>query len=198
MLIVFAKYPAAGQAKTRLIPAVGPIEAADLQHRMTLRTLATARQFSRETGIDIEARSTGATAEQMEGLYGDDLRYRDQGEGDLGRRLHTAIAEGFGNGARTVVVVGTDCPALTTQHLWTAQRALTTTDLVVGPAVDGGYYLIGLRQPRKELFEGIMWSSERVLEQTLDIAGRLGLSTQLLELLADIDRPEDLQHLPPL
>jgi len=196
MLIVFVRYPAPGKAKTRLIPAVGPVAAADIQHRMSLCTLAVASEFGRDHKVDAEVRFTGGTAEQMVPLYGRDLRYRDQGEGDLGQRLKLAVADAFDAGARTVVVIGTDCPKLSAGHLRDAHEALLDADVVLGPALDGGYYLIGLRQAHLQLFDDIAWSTQRVLQQTLDATSRLGLSVQLLETLADVDRPEDLQHLP--
>ena len=196
MLIVFVKYPEPGKSKTRLVPAIGATKAAEIQHEMSLRTLATAREFGRRTRNDVEIRITGATAEAMAMLYGTDLRYREQSAGDLGRRLRLAIAEGFCAGALTVLVIGTDCPALTVAHLGAAQDALAETDGVLGPAFDGGYYLIGLRQPQCELFEGITWSTDQVLRQTVDATTRAGLSVRLLEKLADIDRPEDLTLLP--
>ena len=197
MLIVFVKYPEPGKSKTRLIPAIGATKAAEIQHQMSLLTLATAREFSHRTGNDVEIRFTGSTAEAMATLYGSDLRYREQSEGDLGERLRLAIDEGFYSGAPNVVVIGTDCPALTVAHIAAAQDALAETDVVLGPAFDGGYYLIGLRQPQCELFEGIAWSTNQVLQQTLNAAKRAGLSVRLLETLADIDRPEDLQLIGP-
>jgi len=196
MLIIFVRYPEAGRAKTRLIPAIGAVAAAEMQHEMSVRTLATARQFAKGANDWIEVRFAGGTPEQMAALYGADLQYREQGKGDLGQRLTLAIADGFRSGARTVVVIGTDCPALNAGHLHAANEALGESDLVLGPALDGGYYLIGLRQPRLELFEGIDWSTERVLSQTMQAADRLGLNIYLLEALADVDRPDDLRHVP--
>lgn len=195
MLIVMLKYPEPGKSKTRLIPAVGAVKAAEIQHRMSLRTLATAEEYRRSTGSDVEIWFTGATAEAMEALYGGGVRYRDQGRGDLGQRLLLAIGEGFRSGARTVTVIGTDCPVLSVAHLCEARDALTRADVVLGPAFDGGYYLIGLRQPQLSLFEGIAWSTDAVCEQTLAAASRAGLAVHLLEKLADIDRPDDLQFL---
>lgn len=196
MLIVMLKYPEPGKAKTRLIPAVGAIRAAEIQHRMALRTLASAKEFGQSSGDDVEIRFTGATVEAMAMLYGSGMRYRDQRHGDLGQRLKLAVADGFRGGAQTVIVVGTDCPALTVAHLREAREALTKDDVVLGPAFDGGYYLIGLRQPQFILFEGIAWSTDAVCDQTLDAASRAGLSVCLLEKLPDVDRPDDLKFLP--
>ncbi len=196
MLIVFARYPEPGNTKTRLIPAVGAVAAADIQHRLSLRTLTIAREFCRDQKDDVEIRFTGGTAEQMGILYGTDWRFREQHNGGLGQRLALAIADGFLGGARSVVVIGTDCPALSADHLRATHEALVDADVVLGPALDGGYYLVGLRQPHSELFDGIAWSTDQVLMQTQEAANRLGLSVHLLEALADIDRPEDLRHMP--
>lgn len=196
MLIVFARYPEPGKTKTRLIPTLGAVEAADIQHRLSLRTLKVVKEFCRDRKGDVEVRFTGGTAEQMELLYGTDWRYRDQLEGGLGQRLTLAIAEGFFAGAQSVVVIGTDCPALSADHLQAAHNALFDADVVLGPALDGGYYLVGLRQPHSELFDGIAWSTDQVLRQTQEAASRLGLLVHLLEALADIDRPEDLRYMP--
>jgi glycosyltransferase A (GT-A) superfamily protein (DUF2064 family) len=96
-----------------------------------------------------------------------------------------------------VVIVGTDCPAISVELLERSFQALEQADLVIGPACDGGYYLIGLRQNYPELFEGITWSSDRVFQETIDIAQHQGLAWAELEPLPDIDRPEDLLYLPP-
>jgi len=196
MLIVFAKYPEPGKTKTRLIPRFGAAGAAEIQHSMTQHTLSVARTFVRDAEMKVEVRFTGATAEQMKTLYGTDLEYREQGEGDLGKRLKLAISDGFLAGARMVIVIGTDCPTLSPDHLRAAQNALVEADVVLGPALDGGYYLVGLRLAQSELFDGIAWSTDSVLKQTLEAAGRRELSVHLLQTLADIDRPEDLQYMP--
>ena len=120
--------------------------------------------------------------------------YRRQTSGDLGRRMATAFAEAFRSGALRVAVIGTDCPAITPELLAEAFQRLETADLVLGPATDGGYYLIALRRPVPELFVDIPWGSPRVLEQTLQRAQRLSLSVALLKTLSDVDRPEDVVH----
>ena len=93
-----------------------------------------------------------------------------------------------------VVLIGTDCPSLQSQHLNEAFEALTHSDLVVGPATDGGYYLIGMKRRADYLFEGISWSTFQVLSQTLNVASQHGLTTTLLRELDDIDTQEDWQR----
>jgi len=123
---------------------------------------------------------------------GSDIIYRQQSEGDLGRRMALAFKESFSAGMTGVVIIGTDCPDLNAQLMVKAFHAIEQNDLVLGPALDGGYYLIGLRRLIPELFTGISWSTAEVLEQTRSIAERLDLAIAFLPLLNDIDRPEDL------
>jgi rSAM/selenodomain-associated transferase 2 len=103
-----------------------------------------------------------------------------------------AFTEAFEGGMRRVVLVGTDIPGIRPAHLAKAFQALRRKDVVIGPARDGGYYLIGLRRPARELFEGIPWGSREVLERTLYAAAAAGLKVELLERLHDVDRPEDI------
>jgi rSAM/selenodomain-associated transferase 1 len=194
ILIVFVRNPIAGRTKTRLIPVLGAEQAAQLQNEMTLHTLAVARNFCRAGHWQTEVRFTEGTAADLTSRYGPDLRYADQGPGDLGQRLKTAFAEAFANGAATVIAIGSDCPAIAERHLQSAAHALQQHDLALGPAADGGYYLIGLRRPAPELFAQIAWSTAQVLNQTVEVATRLSLSIHLLETLADVDEPSDLSR----
>ncbi|MDQ6829400.1 MAG: TIGR04282 family arsenosugar biosynthesis glycosyltransferase [Gemmatimonadota bacterium] len=114
-----------------------------------------------------------------------------QGAGDLGERLARAADDAFRDGAQAAVVIGTDCPALTSAMLNDAFSLLDNTDVVLGPAHDGGYYLIGLRAPRHELFAGIPWSTPRVLAMTIEAARQGDLRISLLAPLSDIDTAAD-------
>jgi rSAM/selenodomain-associated transferase 1 len=113
---------------------------------------------------------------------------------DLGERMANAFARSFELGMDKVVLIGTDCPMLQSQHLNQAFEALNHSDLVVGPATDGGYYLIGMNRRADYLFEGITWSTSQVLSQTLNVASQHGLTTTLLHELDDIDTQEDWQR----
>jgi nucleoside-diphosphate-sugar epimerase len=121
-----------------------------------------------------------------------------QGDGDLGERLARASGEALAAGVRRVVVIGSDCPGLEARHLAAAFDALQEQDVVIGPAADGGYYLIGLRGPAPSLFENIAWGTSRVAAQTLATAARQTLRVRQLEVLGDVDRPEDLALVPPV
>lgn len=191
-MIIFTRYPEAGIVKTRLIPALGP-EGAQLLHReMTEYTIRQARRVD----CDLEVRYSGGSRELMAEWLGEGLSYRKQ-EGDtLGERMQDAAAKAFSAGSNKVAMIGTDCPGLTAEQIKKAFGLLDQADLVLGPAFDGGYYLIGMRRPHDILFRDIPWGSEFVLKVTLETAEKLKLKTALLEKLTDIDCPEDLLKWP--
>ena len=214
-LLIFSRYPQSGQTKTRLIPALGANGAAQLHQRMAERMLRAAQGLQQRMrpefpeSLDIQVWFTGGTIAQMQTWLGSDYRYGEQQGQTLGDRLQYALAEAFGVGHGVdpdlttspmvipVVIIGTDCPQITIELLYQVFQLLHTQDLVLGPAADGGYYLIGLKRFLPRIFQDISWSTDRVLAETLTIAQALQLSVALLETLPDIDRPEDLVHLPP-
>lgn len=194
-VLVFARYPTPGQAKTRLIPALGPAGAAQLYQHLAERVIAQVRALP--SPVEIALWYSGATAATMQAWLGDDLIFCPQPEGDLGHRLSTAMDWAFAQGYEAALVIGTDCPDLDTVILNQSLEALAAgADLVLGPAQDGGYYLLGLTSPQPALFEGIAWSTAAVLAQTLAQAERLHLTPTYLPTLTDMDTPEDLAHLP--
>ena len=194
-LIIFTRFPQAGTTKTRLIPALGATGAAELQRRLSERIVRHGRELASSRGAALEICYAGGDAELVAAWLGADLRTVPQGEGDLGQRLSRAFACAWQEGFRQVVLVGADCPALTIEIMQGAFAALTDHDLVLGPATDGGYYLLGLARPAPGLFQEQPWGDAGLLAATLAKAGKLGFSVQLLEELADVDRPEDLHHL---
>lgn len=191
-LLVFTRYPEPGTSKTRLIPALGAEEAARLHQRMTERTIAKAKAFATARPVSWEVVYEGGTEPLIRQWLGEGLSLRPQSVGDLGERMDAGFREAFTSGSDRVVIIGTDCPGLTGDHLADAFDALAAHDLVLGPAIDGGYYLVGLTARRPQLFAGVPWGFEKVLERTLALAASAGLTTSLLEPLADVDRPEDL------
>ncbi len=193
-IIVLSRLPQPGNTKTRMIPALGPEGAADLQRQMTRRTLATVDRAAGSIECESEVRHTGGTSEQMAEVFGANRRYIGQGEGDLGERLQRAFADAFTVGMHRAVCIGSDCPSLSHDLLGEALRRLADHDLVIGPATDGGYYLIGMNQPRPDLFNGVEWGTETVLAQTLARAESLGLRVHQLAELPDVDEPTDLEH----
>ncbi len=189
-LAVFARYPEPGRAKTRLIPALGPAGAARLHAEMARHTLAQADALRRMRPVSVEVWFAGGDAERIRAVFGE-RRYRPQPEGDLGARMASAF-EAMLAAARSALIIGTDCPALDAAILAQALDALRRHDLVLGPATDGGYYLIGLRRPVPELFDRMPWGTSTVLAETLGRADRLGLSVHQLTPLDDVDEPGDL------
>lgn len=194
LLIVFSRYPAPGTTKTRLSAVLGNAGAAEMQKKLTMLTLLHVRRLRHTRPVAVAICYAGGTREQITQWLGSDFVYRDQGNGDLGQRMQCAFDGAFREGYRRVVVIGTDCPDLCVSHLKQAFESLRCKDLVLGPATDGGYYLIGLRRPEESLFTHMPWGSASVLQKTLNIAQQKNLSIDLLETLRDIDRPEDLNH----
>lgn len=190
-LTVFARYPTPGRAKTRLIPAFGAAGAARLQDALTRHTLDEAAALAARRQIDVEVRFTGAPTAAMRERYGGACAYVEQGEGDLGARLVRATSDSLPG--RPVVIVGTDCPGISADVLESAFDALAGADVVIGPATDGGYYLLGLRRFAPALFQGIAWSTAAVAAQTRRAAEQAGFSCSMLRPLTDVDTAGDLE-----
>ena len=194
LLVQFAREPVAGQVKTRLLPQLSPLQAQQLHSNMVLHTCRTLCQSA------LGPVQLAVAGDPAAGLFED---CRNQGvmevvrqtPGNLGRRMAAAIREGLREYS-TVIVVGSDAPALDAGYLRKARRVLDNCDVVLGPAADGGYVLIGMRRWAPQLFEGISWGSAEVLAQSVAQLRKLQLRYELLPTLVDIDRPEDLQHLP--
>jgi rSAM/selenodomain-associated transferase 2/rSAM/selenodomain-associated transferase 1 len=196
-LLVLTRYPRPGGTKTRLIAALGEQGAADLQRQMTEHLMGEARKLLAIHPVSIRICFDGSDERQMRTWLGPEWGYAPQESGDLGRRMAGALASAFRGGAERAVLVGTDVPDLRAPILYRAFLELESRDLVLGPAKDGGYYLIGLQRSAFErastrLFSGVSWGTGAVLDQTLAVTEKLNLSRSLTEPLADVDRPEDL------
>ncbi|MBI4798935.1 MAG: TIGR04283 family arsenosugar biosynthesis glycosyltransferase [Desulfarculus sp.] len=191
-LIIFTRYPEPGQVKTRLIPALGASGAADLALRLAQETLAWGLLLARREPLRLEVRFDGGDEAAMRSWLGLAPLYRPQGQGDLGQRMARALHQALQEGEERVVLVGIDCPRRDDRLMSQALQALASHDLVLGPAQDGGYYLVGLSRSAPAIFQGIAWGGPEVLRQTMAAAGRAGLATRLLTTLPDIDRPQDL------
>ncbi len=191
-VIVFARFPEAGQTKTRLIPSLGPEGSAQLHAALTQRTLQVARQHCADRSCDLEVRFAGGDVLRMGSQFGAEHQYSSQQGSGLGERLEDAVSAAFQAGTKRVVVIGTDCPEIDSIILKEAFEALLHVDVVLGPDIDGGYYLIGLRANRPELFRGIDWGTENVLRQTLQRVRQARCSVRQLKSLSDVDYPEAL------
>jgi uncharacterized protein len=193
-LVVLARWPAPGRCKRRLASSLGAEAAARVQARLTGHTLAVARQLARQLGIELVLAVDGLAPRAARRL-GDQLgvgRIVLQGGGGLGVRMQRQFQRAANERARRVVLIGSDLPQLERADLVSAFAALDHQEAVLGPACDGGYWLIGLRRPEPALMEGIAWGSEQVLEQTLAALARRGLEPALLPWRRDLDRGEDL------
>jgi uncharacterized protein len=193
-LIVFARAPVAGQAKTRLIPALGADGAAALAERLLRHAL----QVAAAAGFDavelcVTPTTDHALFHQLQQAHG--LVLAMQGEGDLGERMHRALSRRLQSHQR-VVLIGSDLPGLDAALLRRADAALAEHDAVFVPATDGGYGLVGLRAPAPMLFDGMCWSTPMVMQHTRERAAAAGLRVAELPPVPDIDEPADLAHLP--
>jgi hypothetical protein len=191
-LIVFARYPEPGKTKTRLMGAIGPRGAAETQRLMAEHALNQLRKLRKHRPLFIDVHHDGGNQGLMETWLGRGFSYTPQNEGDLGRRMLGAFSRAFRSSAHRVVLVGTDCPGVTEKILEDAFEGLGDADVVLGPTRDGGYYLIGLRRPVRDLFVAMPWGTDQVLDKTKTSAERIGLRVFLLKQLTDVDRPEDL------
>ena len=192
-LVLFTRDPVPGTAKTRLIPALGGAGAAKLHSHLTERTVSVLRDAQQQQdGLAIEIHTTGGDAASFESWLGSDLQFVQQSDGDLTARLLGALDPA------PVIFFGADTPDLNVDHVQAAILALQSSDVVIGPADDGGYYLIGIAAAYRYLFEDMRWSTEHVTPDTLARAQAHGLRVAMLDTLHDCDRPSDLARWPQL
>ncbi len=187
---IFARPPHPGRVKTRLIPDLGADKAAVVYRHCLEHTLAVAHRAGLEYQLFLSEDSD-------DDLFSDEPVARQQGA-DLGDRMHHALRALLAGGASGALITGSDCLDLRPAHLRRAAQALATSDVVVIPALDGGYALIGCREADPALFARVDWSTGRVLRQTLANAERLGLRLAQLDAVRDIDTLADLEHYPQL
>lgn len=190
---MFAKAPVPGAVKTRLAPVLAPAQAAALHEKLVERALATAADAAigplelwcapdaDHPFFDRCARRFGATLQAQAGA-------------DLGERMARAFERAHG-GDRSLVLIGSDCPALEPRDLRDAAAALASHDAVFAPAEDGGYVLVALARPAPALFSDIPWGSHEVMHRTRERAAQERLALKELRTLWDVDRPEDWRRL---
>ncbi len=205
-VILFTRYPQAGKVKTRLIDRLGPQGAATLHDRLTKEIISKLQPTlnlnpQRAGSVQLQVLYCGGTEQEMIHWLGNEIQFARQHGNDLGERMQQAFEQAWEQGITRVLLIGSDCPTITASIINQGLEHLLSHDLVLGPAMDGGYYLIGLSDHLKKnkknyarLFQNIDWGTERVLAQTLNQAKKSGLSFSLLPELHDIDRPEDLVH----
>ena len=188
IVIVFARAPLAGRVKTRLAPILGAAGAVRLHMRLIGQAVRTARE-ARCGPVELHATALHRSFSTL------DVEVQLQRGHDLGERMHLALRHALRR-HRRAILIGTDVPALTPADLRRARRLLQGgADIVLAPAEDGGYGLIGVRRIVREIFTGVEWGSAKVLNTTLENLARSELSYRLLRTVWDVDRPEDLARL---
>lgn len=185
-IALFAKYPRAGQAKTRLAPLLGEVGAAGVHRKLVERTLATMRA----SGLPFAIHIAGAPPTKFAEWLGEDVPLVEQGEGDLGDRLARVAAP--------AILLGADIPGLRAKHLTAAAAALEEVPVVIGPASDGGYYLLGFTEGLPFLWPDMPWGTETVRAETEARLAARQVPYRLLDELDDCDRPDDLAQWPEL
>lgn len=191
-LIIFVKNLVEGHVKTRLAATVGNKKAMEIYQRLIAHTYDVVQDFKADKFIFYSA------------FIEDDIWQNDffekhvQAGNDLGERMKNAFASVFEKGFTKIIIIGTDCPGINESILEKAFSNLNKTDVVIGPASDGGYYLLGVKKSHSFLFENIQWSTNKVLAATIELCKKHQLSYSLLSELSDVDEEKDLVHLKPV
>lgn len=190
LLIQFARSPEEGRVKTRMMPHLSASEACDLHCKLTLWTCSQLLNCGLGT-VELSVAGCADHALFNQCKAKGITRFTAQHGSDLGERMRNAMLQGLAQ-YDCVILVGSDCPGIDARYLAQANQGLQNFPVVVGPATDGGYVLIGARKISDEMFQGIPWGSDQVYSKTCAALTRSGLQWTELPYLADIDRPEDL------
>ena len=186
-LLIFAKNPEAGKVKTRLAATIGTKAALDVYKQLVEHTISVTNCLPVDKMVFYSDFVFGEDAWNTEHY----LKQVQNGK-DLGERMNNAFDSAFKNGYDRIVIIGTDCPELNAEIIMNAFACLDKYDVVIGPAEDGGYYLLGLKQLCSEIFENIHWSTSTVFDETTRKCAALQLTYGLLPLLKDNDVENDL------
>jgi hypothetical protein len=189
-LIIYAKAPRAGYAKTRLAATLGNVGASGVYARLLYAYLFDLLE-TYIPGRRIEISVATASDVSFFAAAFPELNIQAQVEGNLGKRMAASFQRAFEQGAESAVLTGSDIPGLDADLVEEAFAALRKKPAVIGPAEDGGYYLLGMRSPGAPLFDGITWSTEHVLDQTERLAHQQGIAVHYLPTLFDIDDGDD-------
>lgn len=194
LLSVFIKYPTPGSVKTRMAADLGYDKSADISRQLSELTLSKTAPSPKQT----YSRQIFYHPEGIQNAFSswlpDEKQFLPQQGKDLGEKMFNAFKSAFSNGYQKVIVIGCDCPEISRHLIDRAFTLLDTRDVVIGPALDGGYYLIGLKKAEPAIFDAIPWGTNTVLTKTLSILTRLKMSYALLPVFRDVDRIEDLYH----
>ncbi len=187
LLIIFYRNPRLGAVKTRLAATLGKEKALAIFQKLALHT----RNITRGLAMD-KAVFYSEVVEPDDVWPSSAFRKFEQRGANLGERMRNAFSTGFGMGYDTISIIGTDCHELTGSIIDQAFESLMTVDAVIGPAVDGGYYLLGMRKFYPTLFDNKRWGTNTILKETVADFESMGLSYSKLKVLRDVDREEDL------
>lgn len=186
LLIVFVKNSVLGKVKTRLAKDIGDEAAFELYKTLVSKT----EQATNQIAIDKHIYFSDTIEETG---WRHDFKTIQQGN-DLGERMKNAFKDGFEKGYQNIVLIGSDLPDISEELINKSFEVLKTSDTIFGPAEDGGYYLVGMKQLHNDLFDNITWSTSKVFEETMDVLKSQSISVGLLETLNDIDTFEDLKN----
>ncbi len=190
LLIIFVRNPTLGQVKSRLARTVGPVKALEIYELLLTKTCQVAQDSDSDKIVYYSDRV------ESEDIWDSRIFSKAlQSRGDLGIRMYRAFQSSFEDGYGKVVIIGSDCYDLTAGIINQAFKELDNNDVVIGPAQDGGYYLIGLNELHSQFFINKKWSTPAILKDTLRDISKLGIKVRLLPLLNDIDDQEDLKGL---
>lgn len=185
-IVVFVKNPELGKVKTRLAVTLGNERALEIYNKLL--------QYTREVLLSLSNVKKyiyySSFVDNQDDWNNEQFEKQLQSKGDLGDRMTSALKESLEK-CQSIVIIGSDCPQLTSIHINNAFEKLKTQDIVIGPSHDGGYYLIGMNRLYPELFQGIEWSTNSVFQETIQKAKELNISFATLETLSDIDCEED-------
>ena len=185
-LIIFARKPELGKVKTRLAAQIGDEAALRIYIRLLEHTRAVAKSCDCDTHIFL-------TEQDGDDFFWQGFAQHVQAVGDLGEKMQKAFVALFEKGYKRLVIVGSDCPGLQAAHVQAALDALADHDVAIGPAADGGYYLLGMNRLHGRLFQNKRWSTDSVCSDTIADMQALQLRCAMLPTLHDVDTVEDLQ-----
>ena len=186
-VFIFCRYPEMGKVKTRIAAESGNAAALAIYQKM----LKAVFENIEDSGFSYEVHHTGGSRDEVE-FWLEKMDSRPQAEGDLGDKLSYAVENWFETENESLVIIGSDQIEIDNAVLVEAENILKDKDLVLGPAEDGGYYLIGMNQPHKEIFEAISWGSDTVFNETVVKINDNGLTYGLLPVKSDIDYLQDV------
>lgn len=190
-ILVFVRAPERGRVKTRLAAEIGDDAALRVYRRLAEHAVAEARSLGTEVTVRIH-HTPADGGDAVRAWLGPEAEYLPQADAELGERMRAAFEAAFAAGHRRVVIIGSDLPGLSAEVLRRAFGLLDAHPAVLGPAADGGYYLLGLREMAPGVFDGVPWSTGRVLAVTLERLRAAGCEPALLETLRDVDEAADL------